>query len=261
MPPLLETQRLVRLAVVTGEVTDVAPILVGGRDPGKRLAIHHRHYETSLVTALLGKFPAAAWLVGSTFTTQAVQQFVRERPPHALCIAEYGADFPEFLSTRPTADRVPYLRAFAELEWYLGRVSLAVTRPALTQADLAGLDPERLVDLRMALQPGIHYFHAGWAVDDLMRLYLMDSAPDRFTLDEGDVWIELRGARGEMHMNRLDRGTCAFRMAVSAGQPLGEAAASALDVDATFDPGQALTALISEGLATSTDHLSHESST
>jgi hypothetical protein len=61
-------------------------------------------------------------------------------------------------------------------------------------------------------------------------------------------------------MNRLDRGTFTFRMALSAAPPLGEATASALDVDATFDAGEALTALINEGLATATDHPDNESS-
>jgi hypothetical protein len=27
------------------------------------------------------------------------------------------------------------------------------------------------------------YIHTGWPVDDLMKLYLTDSAPDKFTLD------------------------------------------------------------------------------
>jgi hypothetical protein len=50
---IADTQSLVRRAVVTGDATRVVPLLIGGRDAGKRLAIHRRHYETSLVTALL----------------------------------------------------------------------------------------------------------------------------------------------------------------------------------------------------------------
>lgn len=227
-------------------------VLVGGRDARKRLAIHQRHYQTSLITALLDRFPATVWLLGSTFVTEAARRFVRVRPPCKPCIIEYGDDFPAFLSGLPGAADFPYVRPFAELEWHLGRVALAISHPALTPGDLAKHDPDRLAEFTLGLQPGVQYLHTAWAIDDLMRLYLTDSAPDRFTLNEGDVWIELRGARGEMQMNRLDRGTFTFRVAVSTGQPLGEAAAAALDVDATFDAGQALTALINEELVTAT---------
>ena len=142
---------------------------------------------------------------------------------------------------------------FAELEWHLSRLSLAVTLPALSQADLSALDPDALADVRITLQPGVHYVHAAWDVDNLIRLYLTDSAPDRFALQSGDVWIELRGARGELQMNRLERTSFAFRGALSAGQSLGDAAVSALDLDATFDAGQALTTLVTDGLVTAAE--------
>jgi hypothetical protein len=258
--PLHDLQKGVRDALILDDISGLDSVLVGGRDARKRLAIHQRHYRASLITALLDRFPATVWLVGSTFVTEAARRFVRVHPPSKPCITEYSDDFPAFLSGLPGAADLPYVRPFAELEWHLGRVSLAVVRPALTQASLVELNPDRLANLALTLQPGVQYLHTAWAVDDLMRLYLTDSAPDRFTLNEGDVWIELRGARGEMQMNRLDRGTFTFRVALSAGQPLGEAAASALDVDATFDAGQALAALINELLVTATDHPRHESS-
>jgi hypothetical protein len=250
VPSLTDLQGSIRQAVVLGATEAVAPLLVGGRDARRRLAIHQRHYETSLVTALLNRFPATIWLVGSTFVTAAARQFVRRRPPSRPCIAEYGADFPAFLSAEPGAAELPYLRPFAELEWHMGRLSLAVTRPALGRADLPALDPDTIADIRITMQPGAHYFHAAWDVDNLLRLYLTDSAPDQFSLQSGDAWIELRGARGELQMNRLDRASFTFRAALSADQSLGDAAVSALDLDPTFDAGQALVALITDGLVT-----------
>jgi putative DNA-binding protein len=260
VPALHDLQKGVRDALILDDVSGLDSVLVGGRDARKRLAIHQRHYRTSLITALLDRFPATVWLLGSTFVTEAARRFVREHPPSRPCITEYGDDFPAFLSGLPGAADFPYVRSFAELEWHLGRVSLAIERPAVTSADLAKIGADHVAGLAVLLQPGVQYLHAAWAVDDLMRLFLTDSAPDRFTLDEGEVWIELRGARGEMQMNRLDGGTFTFRVALSAGQSLAEAADSALDVDETFDAGLALAALISEGLVTATDHPSQEGS-
>ena len=182
MPTLAEIQSFFRDAVVAGNTQRVLPLLNGGCDPGKRLAIHQRNYHASLVDALTVKFPATAWLVGSPFLIQAAEHFVREHPPEAPCIAEYGAAFPEFLTHCPGAGRLPYLREFAQLEWFVGQISIAVD----------------------GSPSGLYYLHASWPVDELLQLYLTDSVPDRFELSPTDVWIEVRGARGEFQLKRVD---------------------------------------------------------
>lgn len=250
MPPLAEIQRSMRRAIVAGDAGELARLLVGGRDPRQRLAIHQRHYESSLVTALLGKFPATVWLVGSEFVTEAARRFVHDRPPERPCVAEYGEDFPMFLAVRPGADRVPYLKDFAELEWHVGQVSIAIQQPGLPLGDVAGADAESLSHAVLTTQPGLRYLHATYAVDELMKLYLSDSAPDTFRLDAGDVWIEIRGARGDLRINRLDRAAFMFRRSIGAGRSIGEAAEGALDADPSFNAGLALIAMIGEGLIT-----------
>ena len=249
MLPLAETQRRLRHAVVTGDVDDVASFVVGGRDVRARVAIHHRHYETSLVSALLGKFPATAWLVGTRFMTDRAGQFVREHPPRALCIAEYGEAFPRFLAASPAASSVPYLAPFAELEWHIGHVALAVEPPGTGMDALADVG-NALAESVLTLQPGVRYLEAPWPVDELMRLFLTDEAPDRLALAPEDIWLELRGSRGSFHMKRLDAAGFLFRRALQQALSLAEAAELALDAHSAFAPGDALAALVAEGLLT-----------
>lgn len=248
MPSAGDIQRLVRNAMVQGDDAPLAGLLVGGRDWRKRLAIHRRHYDTSLITTLLGRFPATVWLIGSAGVTDAARAFVREQPPSRPCLAEYGDGFPAFLAASPAGSAVPYLGAFAELEWHVGRLSVCITQPALGPAAFAALEPDALPDVRVALQPDVHFFHADWSIDDLMRLYLTDSAPASFRLDARDVWLEVRGARGRLQMDRVDRATYGFRAALAGGRTLGDAAAAALALDGSFDPGQGLAALVAGGL-------------
>ena len=249
---LADVQAEIRQALVVG-TTGALPWLVGGHDPQKRLAIHRRQYATSLVTALLDRFPATVWLVGSGFVTEAAQQFVRQHPPARPCITEYGEDFPAFLERHPNATEIPYLREFAELEWHLSRLSLAVDVPSLRPADMSAYDAARLMEARLAFEPGIHYVHADWAIDELMSLYLADSAPARFVLQPGEIWLELRGVRGELRMTRLAHADFVFRAALATGDSLGDAAVSALDTDAAFDPGRALLTLLDEGVVATID--------
>ena len=250
MPPLADIQTSVRRAVVAGDTADIAPLLVGGRSAAARLAIHRRHYETSLVMALLGKFPATAWLVGTPFLNDAAARFVRESPPQAPCIAEYGERFPSFLSTCAGTDRVPYLHRFAQLEWHLGHVAVAVERPPLRGEDFSRLDLDHLLAATITLQPGVRYLDAAWPIDDLMKMYLTDTAPDRWSMERTAVRLEIRGARGAFHINRLEAGEFTFRTSVLGGRSLAEAAELAVESCAGFDPGHALAALISDGLVT-----------
>jgi hypothetical protein len=258
MPSLSDLQTRVRDAVVklpANEAVDLAALLTGGRDPCKRLAIHRRQYEASLVMALMEKFPAVTWLVGTSFMTEAARAFVHRHPPRAPCIAEYGANFPKFLDVGMGAERLPYLRSFAELEWCLSRAAIAVKMPPLAISAFAE-HAETLADLRLVLQPGLHYLAAAWPIDDLIRLYLDKTKPDRFVFEPLPVRLEIRGSRGEFQIVRLDAADFCIRSNLARGQPLGMASEAALEIDGAFDPGGALVALVVDRLVsaiTSTD--------
>ena len=247
MPSLAEMQLRIRRAVVDGNTTGIAFLLIGGRDPGQRLAIHQRHYRSSLVAAIRTKFPATAWLLGMPFLDEAAKQFVRQQPPAAPCIAEYGEEFPRFLSTYLGGARVPFLCSFAELEWHLGQVAIAVDQPALALDAFSTLEINTLMDASLMLQAGFRYLHASWPVDDLMKLYLTDTAHSEYRLAPTDVWLEVRGSRGEFHINRLNAAEFVFRKAVLDRQSIGNAAQRALDTNAEFDAGQAFTTLVNGG--------------
>jgi hypothetical protein len=253
MLSLAETQARLCDAILSGDGGSALPLVTGGADPAARLAIHLRHYEASLAAALIGKFPACVWLLGERFVAGAARKFVHRRPPMAPCIAEYGADFPGFLAGLPTAGNAPYLRWFAELEWQLGHVSVAIDHPSLEMMALAALSGDALAELVLRLQPGLVYFHSPWPVNELMKLYLSDSAPDRYVLEPGDAWLEIAGARGAFRFDRLDPAEFAFRQRLAAGTPIGAAAELALDADTSFDPGRALTKLFTDRLVIAAD--------
>jgi hypothetical protein len=180
MPTLAEIQAGIRDALVHGDGGGVMPVLVGGIHPEHRLAIHQRHYAASLSRALVERFPATVWLVGSDLVTHAARSFVRDHPPEKPCIAEYGEGFPGYLSAQPGTDALPYLAQFAEIDWHLGRLALATDD-----------------------SPHVHVMHLDWSLDELMAIFLTENAPEWFALRREAVWLEIRGLRGELRMTRL----------------------------------------------------------
>lgn len=249
MLSLADVQTQIRNAVVLG-TSDVVPLLVGGRDPATRLTIHHRHYQASLVEAILRRFPALCWLVGESLMRTAAKDFIRRHPPSAPCIGEYAETFPDFLSRCAEAEHLPYLIWFARCEWHLGQITLEIDRPPMTIEKLSAFDPERLVDLILTMQPGLRYMEAPWPVDDLIGLYLTESLAERYVMEPAHLKLQFQGARGVFRMSRLDAGTFAFRLGVFEGLTLGQAAEKALEMDPTFDIGSELLTLVNEGLIT-----------
>jgi hypothetical protein len=253
MPSLADTQTAIAHAMWTGDSRLAPDVLVGGCEALARLRIHLRHYEASLQAALREKFPATNWLLGSELMAAAAAAYVREKPPQAPCIAEYGSGFPAFVARFEAARALPYLESFATLEWALGRASIAVDETPLVWHDVVGAGPELLLDARLALQPGVSYLRASHDVDRLMRLYLSDEEPEMFAVTAGDVCIEVQGSRGSLRMVRLDPGTFVFRSALRAGESVSDAASGAIETNENFDAGQALRRLVDDGLLVSTD--------
>jgi hypothetical protein len=125
---LAELQAEFASAMTTGDAHRFDAELVGGTAPRNRLGIHLRHYEKSLTSALLDKFPACTWLLGGELVRDAARAYARLHPPERPCIAEYGRDFPQFLAGFGRAASLPYFESFAVLEWVFGQVSIAVRR-------------------------------------------------------------------------------------------------------------------------------------
>ncbi len=195
MLTLADIQAGIRDAVVKGNAAGITPVLFGGTRPEYRLAIHRRHYVASLTRALVERFPATVWLVGSDLVTHAATSFVQDQHPSRPCIAEYGDGFPRYLGAHPAAESLPYLGQFAELEWHLGRLALATDASA-----------------------NLQYIHLHWALDELIGLYLTATAPDEYVLQPEEIWLEIRGIRGDLEMKRLTRDEFARR---AAAQPTG----------------------------------------
>lgn len=247
MHSLADLQAEIGRAVTSGDATAVVASLVGGATPAKRLAIHQRHYEASLAAALVAKFPASAWLAGTELVGDAARAYAHACPPRQPCIAEYGRDFPAFLA-RFGRGAPPYLESFAALELAVGEVSIAVDARPVRWSELASVAAEELMESALTLQPGLRHLRAPWRIDELMATYLRGEAPERFVLTESETHIEVRGARGSLHVERLDGATFVFRRQLVAGRSIAEAAELALDVAADFDVGAALRALVHAGL-------------
>lgn len=249
MPALADTQAAFRAAIVT---TGAAPILGRLRAPAdaeERMAIYRRHYRESFRRHLRGRYPTLEWLVGTDRMVALADATLRRSPPRAPSLAEYGAALIDTVAA--DADLPPYLADVARLDWTLGRLAVAVDARSLSISALAEHPAQTLPELRLHLQPGLAYIASGWPVDTLVHFHLRDSAPDTLAFAPENVWLQLRGARGQFALQRLDPAVLSLRQHLTEGATLGEAIAAALTVTPDFDVSGALATLFAEGLVIS----------
>jgi len=245
MPSLHETQAAFRDAIVSLDpqlpTSLIAPAPLAGR-----LAIYRRHFREALVRHIVGRFPTVEWLIGSRAIAELAEPFVRASPPTAPCLAEYGSDFVGAL--RLSDGMPPYLADVGVLDWALGDVAVAIDHAPLSIAALASHPAESLPDLDLRLQPGVRYRRSDWPVDELVQIRLSEKAPDHLHFVPHAVALEIRGARGQFRIGRLDPAAYEFRSLLAVGEPLGIAIAGALAADPSFDVSGAIAAVFAEGL-------------
>lgn len=249
MRSLGETQTLFRRAVAGADATAIQTLLEAPADPLERLEIYRRHYRESFRRHLRGRYPTLEWLVGTDRMIGFADALLREQPPRAPSLAEYGAGLIEVVAARRSETPV-WLADVARLDWHLGCVSVA-TEPASTPiAALAALPAESLMDAVLLLQPGLVLLQSDWPVDRLVHLRLGGNAPDTLSFVRERVCLQLRGGRGRFALTRLEPADYAFRRALREGRRLASAAERALAAVPDFDLSAALSRLFAEGLVT-----------
>jgi hypothetical protein len=250
MPSLRELQTGFRRALLDGDGTDLGLEIVGdGLAAEARLAIYRHHVLASLTDVLASAYPVVGRLVDRRFFAYAADAFIRRHPPAGPCLFEYGAALPEFLAEFPPCRHLAYLPDVARLEWAMNVAAHAEDAVALTPAVLSDLDPARAGDLTFDFEPSLSLVSSPWPIDRIWRANQAggDAIVD---LDAGGVDLEVRRRRDDVVFREVDRPTCEFRRALLGGDRLATAAERALAVDAEFDLGTALGALVRDGVLT-----------
>jgi hypothetical protein len=246
---LLEFQMRLRRAVLGGDAADVIAAIQGdGLDPEARVGIYRHHAFATLGDALQGTFPVVCRLVDKRFFSYTAHEYLREHPPHSRCLAEYGADFADFLDRFTPCVKVPYLGDVARFEWALKIAATVREATPLQLVTLAAIPPGEAAYVSLRLQPSLSYLASPWPIDTIWQTNQEDDVPP-IDLANGDTRLEIRNVGEAVTWRRLDPGTFAFRTSLADGFVLAAAMSAATLKDPNFDLTAALRQVFAEGLA------------
>jgi hypothetical protein len=253
MPTLRELQAMFRRAMFGAEVPPlVEAIAADGLTPAARLQIYRHHVLTSLTEALQATFPVVCRLVDARFFGYAADTYIRQHPPEAPCLFEYGAPFSAFLATFPPCRELVYLADVARLEWALNVALHAEACAPIAPDALRDMPGDEVAGLTFQCHPSLTLLRSPWPIDQIWRANQAAAAMTAAAIDlrAGGVCLEILRWEDAVGFRTLAPPVYVFRAALATGQRLASAVEAALAADEGFDVVRALGALLADGIIT-----------
>jgi hypothetical protein len=241
-------------AAAAGLAPEVARLAA---QPG--FAVYRNTVMKGCIDALQANYPSVARLVGEEWFRAAAAVYARTNLPRHPTLADYGADFADFLAAFGPAAEFPYLAGVARLDRFWTEAHAARDETPVDAAAVARLSPGELA--RAVLRPHASARWTWFEAQPIATIWRRNRAPEG--ADDGE--IEWRGEgvlivrpRAAVEHVELDAATCAFLDACAAGRTLAAAAAAALAVRADADLAGLMKRLLDAEVFGSLDVLEHE---
>ena len=261
MRPLGELQARLAAALRAdpGAPTDaelLREIRADGLDPAARLDIYRHNLHGNFLKVLALEFPAIQRLGGADWFAQCGLGFLRDHPSRSGDLHGLGAPFAGFLAQRLQGTAHAYFADVAALEWAWQECLVAPDAPRqLDVAALAGVDGERIVDLRFTMHPALRLVRSRWPVFTIWDANRADAgdqghADALLDLDAGGQCVLVRRSGEGAEARTCDAATFEWLGALVAGAAFGAAWESALHSDPRFDVARALATAVALDLLT-----------
>lgn len=212
-------------AVVDSESGVLRHIMDGGLPPAERLSIYRNNFFHGAISALSLTYPGVRKLLGRECFEAIADQFVRASPPRIAWLDEYGADFPDFLLSRPSLSAISYLGDVARLEWFINRALHADDRPPLDHSALCALDETLASGVRLVAHPSFSLLQTSSPADQILAAVLNndDAEMGAVDLDSGPTWLVIHRRDGGISVRRLEEMAWRFADRLRQGARLDDA--------------------------------------
>ncbi|MDL2409085.1 DNA-binding domain-containing protein [Rhizobium calliandrae] len=221
-----------------------------GKQAIKRFNVYRNNVTVSLINALAGIFPAVRRLTGDEFFRAMARFHLRAAPPTSPLLFEYGHDFPDFIAQYEYAQSVPWLADVARIERAWLDAYHAADVAALAAEALASVPPERLADLVFEPHPATRIVCSEYPALTIFAANRNGDPVDPIETFEPENALITRPGMDVM-VRHLPDGSALFLLQLIAGEPLGVAAAKAVDACASFDISTSVAGMIEAGVFTS----------
>lgn len=248
MPRLPDLQAAFSAALTNPDAAVPEGVIApGGGCAEKRFAVYRNNVTVSLAGALRDTFPAIARLLGDEYFSALAREYIRAKRPSSPLLAEYGADFGDFLDAFPPLAGYPYLGDVARLEHAWLSAYHAADAAPLDPARLAAVPETDLGGVRFTLHPALRIVTSRWPILKLFEANRSGTGEQPADLSSGGESVLVTRPVLDVTLSRLSPGAFDFLEALRGGDTLGGAAARAIEIAAEFDLGTILQTALAAG--------------
>jgi Putative DNA-binding domain len=221
-----------------------------GKNAVKRYNVYRNNVTVSLINALAAIFPATQRITGVEFFRAMARFYVRATPPRSPLLFEYGREFPDFIERYEYARPTPYLADTARIERAWLDAYHAADELPLAAQNLASILPESLPDVIFVGHPAAFIVRSQFPTRSIFVANRSEGpmeriesfVPEDTLVTRPDQQVAIRG---------LPPGGAEFLTQLLMGEPLGAAAARALETSPDFDLTRNVAGMIEAGVFTS----------
>lgn len=247
---LVELQARMQRALLDGG--SPAELLALFADPADqrecRLAVHRNNVRHALTSVLEAAFPVVQQLISAECFTATALAFLAVHPPRQPTLYAYGEALPTFLAGFKPLTKLPWLADVARLEWARNEALFAAEQEPLAAEELAAVPAGDLPGLRLTLHPSARLLESAWPIHTIWAAHQPDGDPlETVNLEQGEI-ARIWRREGSVCQQAISPGEFTLLTAFAAGQPLAEAAGSALAQDPGLNLPAILAALLSSGV-------------
>jgi hypothetical protein len=252
LPRELESPAYATFASALLDPTRETPAAVAGpngKAAVRRYNVYRNNVTVSLINALADVYPAVQRITGDAFFRAMARFHVRATPPLSPLLFEYGRDFPAFIEGYEYARELPWLADVARIERAWLDAYHAADAIPLSAATLAAIASERLAHVMFTAHPATRIVQSAFAA-----VTIFAANRNGTTVGEIDAGIPedalVTRPDFDVAVRHLPEGGAVFLQALMSGQPLGEAAALALQSSPSFDIAANIAGMIEAGAFT-----------
>jgi hypothetical protein len=218
-----------------------------GKSAVKRYNVYRNNVMVSLIDALAAVYPATQRITGAEFFRAMARFYVRAFPPRSPLLFEYGHEFPDFIERYEYARPMPYLADTARIERaWLDAYHTADVLP-LAASDLAVIPSEFLADVVFVAHPATCIVRSQFPALSIFVANRGGGPVDRIETSTSEDTLITRPDQ-EVTVRRLPPDGAEFLTQLLLGQPLGDAAALALETTPNFDLAHNIAGMIEAGV-------------
>lgn len=231
------------VAALAGEAAALAPWLDAAE--AERLCVYRNTVAKGCADAIRVQFPTVEAVVGQAWLGEAALVFARDHPPGAPSLADYGADFPDWLSGFSPAADLPFLGGLARIDRARTEALFARDAPAVSAEEISGLPTSAYGAVRLELHPAARLLIFDAAVPALWAALQMGPSEATFGHEPQAMLILRPGL--EVGWRVLRPGAGAFLASCQQGMSLADAGAQALSIEPDLELGPVFADLIGAG--------------